>query len=261
MSEIQFGQGPSADSQPSSPQPPKKKVNPLSLVLGMLIWPLGIFAFSGAPACMGFEDPTLRAIEACPRAVEILGTPVTRSWWGLSCGNAETGDGNGNASWRFPVAGSRGSGSIEVDAIERNGTWTVQQAMLETSEATLDVLSCTEGGPIAITAQTVRASVTSIIGSPGVAQGDACTIAIGEGGGPFNCRVQITCGATTLYGAGSTGYTRCTRDAQGATVARDTDPTPSGGDPTLDLRLGAGEAVLTDQTPAGTWVVSMRIDR
>lgn len=251
---------------PDAPgDPPGKSRGPhlLGILGGLLVWPVLFVAFTGAPACMGFEDPTLRAIESCPRAAELLGTPVTRSWLGMSCGNAETSDDTGNASWTFPVAGPRGSGSVEVYATRRGGPWVVHRATLEASGTTVDVTSCTEGGPIAIEAQTHAATVTQVIGAPGVVVGTPCSVQVTpSSGGVYNCRIQIDCGASNLYGSrSSNGYASCGLDAQRGLRARDDSPTPQGGDPTLDLRLGEGEVILTDQTGGGTWVVEMHVDR
>lgn len=263
MSEIHLGTSGDPPGEPAPPRPPRTRQRLLGLLIGIVLWPTIFVALTSAPACMGFEGATIQAIESCPRATEILGTPVTRSWIGMSCGNAETADDTGDASWTFPVSGPRGSGSIDVYATRRGGPWIVHRATLEAEGTTIDVTSCTEGGPIAITEQRHTATVTQVIGSPGVEQGGRCTIAITpSSGGPYNCRIQIDCGATNLYGSrSSNGYASCGSGAGGGLVARDDTPTPQGGDPTLDLRLGDGEVILTDQTGAGTWVVEMHVDR
>lgn len=230
----------------------------LPMLLGLFIWPLFFFIFSGAPACMGFEDPTLRAIEACPAAAQALGTPVARGWLGWSCGNAETSDSFGQADWTFPVTGPNGSGSVSVAAEMRGGPWRLLRATLDVNGQTIDVLSCTGGGATVITPRAITASVAEVIGSPGVAVGDSCLIAIMPGApSPFPCRTQITCGATTLYGGGSAGYSSCSSDAAGEVSVRDTTATPQDNDPTLDVRTADGEALLTDQVATGTWVVRL----
>jgi hypothetical protein len=229
----------------------------LGLFGGVALWPVILVALGGAPACLGFEDVTLASIEACPAAVELLGAPVSRSWLGLSCGSAETEDDSGHASWDFPVAGPRGRGSVSVVAQESGGTWRLISGSLESGDTTIDLLTCTAGGPMAVTAVDFDATVTSIIGAPGVAIGDACHVSVRPGEGDYPCRVSVACAGNILYGAGSTGWTGCGRGPDGSLRVRDTSPTPSGGDPTLDLSLGAGTAVLTDEAASGTWVVQL----
>lgn len=237
----------------------RKRLRP-SMFLGLLVWPVVILAAGGVPTCMGFEDPALRVIEQCPAAVEVLGAPVTRAWLGCSCGNAETSDSFGQASWTFPIAGPRGSGSVDVVAERRGGPWRILSATVEAGGRTIDAVSCTASGPVAVPTTTFAASVASTIGTPPVREGDACQVSIEPGDGPYPCHVRIVCGATTLYGGGSLGYAQCRADAQGALAVQDTDTSASGGDPTLDLRLGEGEAVLTDAVAAGTWVVTLRFE-
>ena len=142
------------------------------MLMGTLMWPLFFFVFSGAPACMGFEGPTIAAIEACPVAVQALGSPVQRSWIGWSCGNAETSDAFGQASWTFPVSGPSGSGSISVVAEKRGGPWQLHQAMLSVQGQTIDVLACSGsgvGGPVPSVA--FEATVAEVMGHPSVQQG------------------------------------------------------------------------------------------
>ncbi|MBX7192297.1 MAG: cytochrome c oxidase assembly factor 1 family protein [Sandaracinaceae bacterium] len=231
----------------------------LGAITSALFLPLFFLIFGSAPSCMGFDEPTLRAIEACPQATAILGSPVSEGWMGLSCGNAKTVNDHGRASWTFPVTGPRGSGSVDVQARRRNGVWTLQRGILTTDQGTVDIVNCTAAGAGGtISAVTRTGSVTSVIGQAGVAVGDACTVSVIPTGESQNCRVEVRCGSAALYGATqSTGWLNCGLDATGAVVAHDTDPTPNGGDPTLDLRLGEHTVVITDQTQAGSWAVQL----
>ncbi len=245
----------SPDPRAPEPRSPARRV--LGIVAGVAVWPALMIGFGFAPRCMGFEDVTLRAIERCPLAVERLGTPVRESWLGLSCGNAETEGSFGHASWDFPVAGPRGRGSVSVIVEQRGGPWRLLSGSLETGDDVIDLVSCSLGGSLVVTPTTFDASVTSVIGAPGVAVGDACHVAVHPGDGPFPCRVAIDCAGTVLYGAGTTGWTACAAEPDGSLRVRDMAPTPDGGDPTLDLQLGLGTAVLTDETASGTWVVQL----
>lgn len=134
------------------PVPGRKPASPLRILLSLLgsvvMLPVFALGFAGAPSCMGFEEPTLRIIEACPPAAAALGTPVSRSWIGMSCGNAEENGAFGNASWSFPVSGPNGSGSVSVVAMRSGGPWVVRTAMVETSAGTFEAVSCAAGAGV-----------------------------------------------------------------------------------------------------------------
>jgi hypothetical protein len=228
---------------------------------GMLMWPIFFVLFTGAPACMGFEDPTLRTLEACPDVATALGTPIRRSWLGMSCGNAETSGAFGRASWTFPVAGPNGSGSVSVVAEQRGGPWVLYRADVEVAGRTIDALRCAGGGAglpgtAAITRHHLVATITSAVGNAPAAVGSTCEIDVGPGDGPFNCRAIVTCGGNVVYGAGTTGYSNCLVDPTGQVTFTDAETSPTSGDPVLTLPIGAGSGTMTDTTPAGTWVVT-----
>lgn len=232
-------------------------------VLGSVVFaPLFLLIFGSAPSCMGFDEPTLRALEACPASAERLGTPITESWVGMSCGNAKTSGDRGRASWMFPVSGPRGSGSVEIRARRRNGVWALESGVLTTDEGQVDFVACTATGPAGVRAQRVSATVSSSIGASGLTVSQACTVAvIPTGETPQNCRIEVRCGATALYGARQeVGWVTCGADASGGVVARDPDTSSAGGDPTLDLRLGEHVVVLTDQGASGSWAVELRTE-
>lgn len=231
-------------------------------VLGSVFFaPLFLVIFGSAPSCMGFDEPTLRALEACPASAERLGTPITESWVGMSCGNAKTSGDRGRASWMFPVSGSRSSGSVEIRARRRNGVWALESGVLTTDEGQVDFVSCTATGRAGVQAQRVSATVSSTIGPSGVAVGDACTVAVIPTGETQNCRIEVRCGQTALYGATEeVGWSTCGADASGGVVSRDPDPSSAGGDPTLDLRLGEHVVILTDQSASGSWAVELHTE-
>lgn len=243
-------------------------------VLGMFMWPLFFLGFSGAPACMGFEDPTLATLAACPEIATALGTPIQRSWFGFSCGNAESGGGFGNASWSFPVTGPNGRGTVSVVAEERGGPWTILRADVEIDGRTIDALACARGAGVPsaagvavpsvlapalgppITARTLSATVATAVGAAPAASGTSCEIALEPASGAFDCRAQITCGGTVIYGAGGAGFATCATDAAGHVTFMDSTTSPAGGDPILTLTLGTGNGMMTDTSPAGTWMVT-----
>jgi len=112
----------------------------------IVIAPLLLFALSFMPSCMGFGEPALAAVNACPAAVAALGSPITQPWIGLSCGSAETEDDDGRASWSMPVSGPRGRGSLDIRAAERSGRWQFGALVLTVGGRTIDVLGCAAGG-------------------------------------------------------------------------------------------------------------------
>lgn len=232
------------------------------VAMGAAFLPVLVVGFSFAPACMGFGDPALRLVNECPAATAALGAPIAQSWMGLSCGNAETEDDDGRASWSMPVAGPNGRGTLDIAAVERGGRWDFGRLVLTAAGRTIDVVSCAAGGSgvvMAVTHREVTGTVGTVVGQPGVATGAACTITIDPApeGGVQNCHVLVACGGTTLYGAGTGGFGQCTTDASGALRMEDGRPTSDDHDPMLDLRLGAHEVVVTDVTPQGTSVVTI----
>lgn len=246
------------------PIPPIPGLSPrrwLGVLFGLAFTPLFLVIFGSAPSCMGFDEPTLRALEACPASAERLGTPISESWAGMSCGNAKTSDDHGRASWTFPVSGPRASGSVEIRARRRDGVWTLQRGLLTTDEGQVDFVTCTATGPAGVQAQRVSATVSSSIGPSGVTVGQPCTVAVIPTGETQNCRIEVRCGQTALYGASQdVGWSTCGADASGGVVSRDPDPSSAGGDPTLDLRLGEHVVVLTDQGPSGSWAVELHTE-
>jgi hypothetical protein len=48
-------------------------------------------------------------------------------------------------------------------------------------------------------------------------------------------------------------------DGRPGLVVQDTDFTPQGGDPALDLRESRGQLVVSDQVASGMWVVNVKL--
>jgi len=90
------------------------------------------------------EEQIMASIEACPAATAALGANVSPAP-GWSCGNLETGGGNGHANWSFAVSGSDGRGSVSFNAVEQFGTWHLGLAVLEVGDETIDLLTCGGG--------------------------------------------------------------------------------------------------------------------
>ena len=131
-------------------------------------------------------------------------------------------------------------------------------------ELALDETSApSEGEPLVASHATVKdvlrrpierpGRVTAVSGQAPAKQGATCTARVrgSLGADATNCRVVIRCGGSIVYGEGSYGFTRC-EGAGGAITAKDTDPRAAGGDPRLDLDLGRGRAVISDEGYAMT---------
>jgi hypothetical protein len=230
----------------------------------------GLLLLAGGPmgncasSCMGYDDAVMARLNACPLAQELLGAPIEKASFGWSCGSAETQGAFGRASWVLPVAGPKGRGSYSFAAEQRGGPWQLLQGTLEVGEQVIDVVRCTAGQVVSLTRlETYRGVVTQVMGSTPVEPGAACSIVLGPGGEDGICRAQITCASQILYGAGETGYTPCRVEpgpnAEALLVLLDSETTAHGGDPMLDLRFSTGKVLISDQTPAGTWAVSLQL--
>lgn len=261
-----------------------------ALVGSLVTAPLAIGLFlvlaSTTPSCFEFEEPTLRAMHACPAVVERLGTPLETATFGWSCGTAETQGEFGRASWTFPVRGPRGSAQVAVVAERRGGPWTLLRLEATVDDRTIDVLACAR----AAEAATRPAVATSVPGSdptvssprtpppagtlrsarvhrvdatiqsttPGapLAVGARCTIELMEHAAAA-CEATVRCGGLLVY---HDRRPSCPADARGLLSYTDVNPTPASNPPSpaLSVVLGSGRATLSDQSPDGnTWLVAL----
>lgn len=96
------------------------------------------------------------------------------------------------------------------------------------------------------------ARVTRVSGTPPVTRGVSCRVRIDPSAGRQNCRTEVRCGATVLYGdRASNGFNACELADGGVVRARDDRGTDEGGsDPRLELDLPARRVVVSDGAPA-----------
>jgi hypothetical protein len=251
---------PEEPRQDATPKSPLSRA--LSALGGIAILPAILVAMSGAPACMGFGGPAMTMVNACPAAVAALGSPVSQSWLGISCGNAETEDDDGYANWSMPVSGPNGRGTLDIHASERGGRWEFRALVLNAGGHTIDVVACAAGGTgqtVAIAHRVLGGTVSTIVGQPGVVTGAACTVTIDPAEGAQSCHVLVACGSRTLYGDGSGGYGNCTSDASGELLMRDGNPSSVDNDPMLEMHLASHQVVVTDEGNAGLWVATITL--
>jgi hypothetical protein len=214
----------------------------------------------------GFDAVVMSELNACPLATEALGSPIEHTSLGLSCGSAEGSCGSGEASWTEPVVGPKGRGSYSFDVQGQDGTWVLRQATLAAGGRDLDIAQCAlaRRGQGVLDTTRLAGTVVSVVGPTPSPAGAACDVSIGPGGGPFGCRVVITCGGAMLYGASEhTGYTRCSvqagPDGRRAITALDKGSDRIDGDPTLDLHTATHEVLLNDRHGAVPWAVTIRL--
>ncbi len=134
-------------------------LSPVLLFLVPMIAPSLFFRSCGMD---GAETQVIQMIEACPSAVDTLGTGVSAAP-GLSCGNLETGGGSGYADWSFAVSGSKGRGTVSFVANESGGVWNVQYADLEVDGHTTNLVACGNAARMGLDADEVT--------MPGLLQG------------------------------------------------------------------------------------------
>jgi hypothetical protein len=240
-------------------------VGSLGVVLAALA---GVFLFGRAGACMGFEEVALQRLNACPLAVSLLGSPIESTFLGLSCGSASTEGSFGKASWMLPVAGPTASGSYKVVMEKRGGPWILLEGYLNAGDQEVDVAQCVlSAGGMGVSERRQQAgTVVSTMGEPPVAKGASCNVVIGPGGGPFGCRIEITCDGKLLYGGENRGYLHCRQELAPdgglpMVSAQDNETTAVSGDPMLDLRERKGEILVSDQSPSGMWGVTIQLAR
>jgi TPR repeat protein len=123
---------------------------------------------------MGYDEAVVSTIEACPRAVELLGEDIEPAWVGLSCGQAETEGGHGHASWTMAYAGSRDRGAVDFDAEKHGGQWTVLRANLTVDGEHVDLLACERATHVA---EDTRSPLDAAVARCRAGDGDACVSA------------------------------------------------------------------------------------
>jgi hypothetical protein len=81
----------------------------------------------------------------------------------------------------------------------------------------------------------------------------------------LNCRIRVVCGAEIIYGRDTGrsryGFAQCQARTgpagQQVLEAHDANPTGVEGDPRMDIDTGAGQIVVSDDGPSGSWTVAI----
>jgi hypothetical protein len=97
-------------------------------IAGMVALIIGILAaLKGSDAYqMG-----VRALNANPAAVQILGQPISA---GIPLGNISVSGSNGQASLSFSATGPKGKGTVHVRASKSRGQWRIDEAVLQDAQ-------------------------------------------------------------------------------------------------------------------------------
>lgn len=120
-------------------------------VFSALVTGYGCFGPIGTAACAdgtGFGPAMFESINACPAAVEKLGSPARFGMLGIGCGNWEKGgdSGEGYATGDMPVVGPQGSASLDYTMSKGGGVWQASVLVLTFPDGSkLDVKACTAG--------------------------------------------------------------------------------------------------------------------
>jgi hypothetical protein len=132
---------------------PAKQARPGCGVIGIL-GPLAFASLFVTPMCSaglgklaGYNEPVFAKLRECPLAVELLGDDIGFATFGCSTGSTESGGGGCDASWNYPVSGSKARGTYSFNASQRrSGAWHVA-GVLEVDDRRVDVGSCRELAP------------------------------------------------------------------------------------------------------------------
>jgi Cytochrome oxidase complex assembly protein 1 len=106
-----------------------KRVQRKWAIAGVIVWigGIGIFAasFVGAFSILKNSEAYklgVAQLQASPLASNALGTPITA---GRPNGSMSTENQSGNALLNFPVSGPKASGTALVEAVKKDGVWTL----------------------------------------------------------------------------------------------------------------------------------------
>jgi hypothetical protein len=89
----------------------------------------------------------IAALQESPLATTALGTPISSGSSGkLSLHNEEKSDGSGNAQLSFPVRGPKGTGIASVEAIRKDGVWSLTRLSLkpDSGDSEIDIVGGAE---------------------------------------------------------------------------------------------------------------------
>lgn len=112
---------------------------------------------------------------------------------------------------------------------------------------------------LASTARALRREgvVTAVSGSSPVRTFARCSLRVTPLRKQERCLARLRCGSEVLYGKGTTGVAKCTVEGNDILRVIDESPTPSGGDPRIDVEPASGKVVVSDEIGATRWSVTI----
>ena len=112
----------------------------LFILVVVAVFVAGILWFG--PTMGGVSDLALAGANSCSLSSQTLGGSIERRL-GAASGSTETNGGMGHSSWRMPVRGDSGTGSLRWNAQKTGGSWTFVSLTLISDDGTvIDALSC-----------------------------------------------------------------------------------------------------------------------
>ncbi len=81
----------------------------------------------------------------------------------------------------------------------------------------------------------------------------ACTVGVEPRTGRFNCHITVACNGKTLYGGEGGGFTDCAIEHRRPIRAHDAKGIAEEGDPKLEMDLGKGEVIVSNDDPGATY--------
>lgn len=161
-----------------------------------------------------------------------------------------------------PRAGARAQ--ISLDSARKAGAVWRDTAPAYRVELALPYQSApVKGEPLLdATSRALRATahVTESTGPSPVKAGARCTLRASPLPRDGKCLTRFECGGRTLYGAGTTGVSECTVEADRIVRIHDGNTTPHGGDPAFDLDLETGRVIVRDEVRGASWTIGAQLD-
>jgi len=107
----------------------------------------------------------------------------------------------------------------------------------------------------------LHGSLVEVIGLGAELRGAACTVRIAPRTGRFNCHIRVACGGKPLYGTDDTGFTDCAIAHRRPMRAHDPRGVAEEGDPKLEMDLGRGEVIVSNDDPGATYRARIVVEK
>ena len=118
------------------------------ILIGLLLLFGGLFGgiFYGFRHSAAYELGAEK-LRASSVAADVLGTPITT---GFPFGNINVNGASGNAVLSFSATGPKGSGRVFLEAVKRDGVWSIRKMMLKPdgSNQGIDIVGGARGGTV-----------------------------------------------------------------------------------------------------------------